>query len=85
MGEQIPYVAYESSLTRADQTNKRLWILCLVLAVMLVLTNLGWVIRESQYAVTESTVIQAEQEADGNSNNYIVGGDYGSETEGQNN
>lgn len=85
MSEQIPYVAYESSLTRADQTNKRLWILCLVLAVMLVLTNLGWVIRESQYAVTESTVIQAEQEADGNSNNYIVGGDYGSETEGQNN
>lgn len=85
MSEQIPYVAYESSLTRADQTNKRLWILCLVLAVMLVLTNLGWVIRESQYAVTESTVIQAEQEADGNSNNYIVGGDYGSETDGQNN
>lgn len=85
MSEQIPYVAYESSLTRADQTNKRLWILCLILAAMLVLTNLGWIIRETQYEVTEHTIIEAEQQADGNSSNYIVGGDYGSEAEGQNN
>lgn len=80
MDKQIPYVAYESALARADRINGRLWVLCIILSVMLIFTNLGWVIYESQF-VDEYVSIEAEQEADGNGNNYIIGGDYGYETE----
>ena len=80
MNEQIPYIAYERSLVRSDRTNKRLWILCIVLAVMLVLTNVGWIVYESQFEVIEKIYAEIEQQADGDSNNYIIGGNYGSET-----
>lgn len=82
MSEQIPYVAYESALTRADRTNKRLWILCIILSVMLVLTNIGWVVYESQFT-DEYVSIEAEQETDGGGDNYVVGGDYGNTAESQ--
>ena len=70
MNEQIPYIAYESALTRADKTNKRLWILNIILVALLLITNISWIIYESQFSVTESTTIEAEQEGDVN----IVGG-----------
>ena len=82
MDKQIPYIAYESALTRADKTNKRLWILCIILTALLIITNIGWIVYESQF-VDEYISIEAEQEADGDGNNYVIGGDYG-KTKGQN-
>lgn len=78
----IPYIAYESALTRADKANKRLWIVILVLIVSLILTNVGWIIYESQFEVTETTTIEAEQ--DGSGVNIVGGGDinYGPESKG---
>ena len=68
---------FEGAMARLERSNKRLFILAIILTLLLFITNFSWVVYECQYAVTESMVIQAEQEADDNGSNYIVGGDYG--------
>ena len=69
-----------------ERTIKRLWITTILLIVLLVGSNVGWLIYESQFVETETTqTIEAEQQAD-NGTNMIVGGDYGkSESESNNN
>ena len=46
----IPYFVHEGEMARAERTNKRLWIVILVLIVCLVGSNIGWLIYESQFA-----------------------------------
>ena len=46
----IPYFVHEGEMARAERTNKRLWIVILVLIVCLVGSNVGWLIYESQFA-----------------------------------
>ena len=58
----IPYVAYESALVRADRTNRRLWILCIILAVFLVASNVCWIIYENQFE--DVTTITQEASTD---------------------
>lgn len=70
MNETIPYIAYESSLTRADKTNKRLWILNIILMVLLLATNITWIIYENQY-IDE---ISVEQEVDTGDGDAFVNG-----------
>lgn len=69
-----------------ERTIKRLWITIILLIVLLVGTNICWIVYESQFVETETTqTIEAEQQAD-NGTNMIVGGDYGkSESESNNN
>lgn len=72
----------ESQGVRFERSNKRLFIISIILIVILFVTNGLWVVYESQF---KTISIEAEQQSDGNSNNYIVGGDYGSETESDSN
>jgi hypothetical protein len=66
--------AHEQEAVRQERTIKRLWILCILLVIMLVGTNIGWFIYESQFEdIEEYTQIEAEQDGD---NNNIIGGDY---------
>ena len=81
-------VSYEFVLemqgARMERTNKRFFITTIILLLALVLTNLSWVIYETQYeSRIVTTTISADQEADGNGQNYIVGGDYADKTEGK--
>ena len=64
--KQIPYIAFESALARAERTNRRLFILCIILIVMLMVTNGCWLYYEQQF---EDVVITQENE-DGY-NNFI--------------
>ena len=64
--EQIPYIAHEADMTRMERMNRRLWILCLVLIVALIGSNVGWIIYENQF---EDVVVEQDSE-DGN-NNFI--------------
>ena len=77
----INYVL-DSQGARLERTNKRLFILSVILIIALIVTNSLWTVYESQF---KTVSIEAEQTADGDSNNYIVGGDYGSETESKGN
>ena len=72
--------AFDSQGARLERSNKRLFIICIILIITLFVTNGLWVAYEAQF---KTISIEAEQEADGDSNNYIIGGDYGSETEGK--
>lgn len=61
----IPYVAYESALVRADRTNRRLWILCIILTVFLVASNVCWIIYENQFEDVTTTITQDLDAQDG--------------------
>lgn len=78
----IPYIAYESSMSRMERTNKRLWIMCLILIVALLGTNIGWLLYERQWEYYETEITQ-EVEQDGSGVNIISGGDtsYGADGE----
>ena len=69
----------ESQGTRFDRINKRSFVLSVILLIALFVSNSLWIYYESQFS-KETVMIEAEQQADGDSSNYIVGGNYGSET-----
>ena len=58
--ENVPYIVHESDMARLERTIKRLWIICILLILLLVGTNIAWIIYESQF-VDE---IQSEQEVE---------------------
>lgn len=78
--KSVPYYAHEGMMVRMERTNHRLWIMCIVLIIALVGTNLGWVLYESQWEVYEETVqqevTQTAESDNGDAVNKFVGGDY---------
>lgn len=64
----IPYVAYEATMSRFERINKRLWIAVILLIILLVGSNIVWLVYESQFECFETTVTQ--ENTDGY-NNYI--------------
>ena len=87
----IPFFVHEGEMTRMERTNKRLWILLLVLIFALIGTNTGWIIYEKQFAEEEYTV-SVQQDTDGGGDNTfsgntlkLIGGDDYGETDGDHN
>lgn len=70
----IPYVVHESAMERAErQTKSLVWIIVLLI-VLLVGSNVGWLIYENSFedvVTTEETIIDAQQDGEGTN---IVGG-----------
>lgn len=62
----IPYYAAEGMIDRLSVTNKRLWIMCILLIVLLVGSNALWVIYENSF---EDYVVT--QESEEGTNNFI--------------
>ena len=81
----VPLVVYEKEMTRYERVIKKLWILIILLIVLLVGTNISWLIYNSQFETVETTTIEAEQNGDGT--NVVGGGDiiYGAESQDYNN
>ena len=74
--KMIPYFCHEGDMARAERTIKRLWILCILLIVLLVGTNAGWIYYESQWQAVDTTIQQdVEQESESGDVSF-VGGDY---------
>lgn len=64
----IPYFVHEGEMTRAERTNKRLWILCLILILLLTGSNALWFWYENQFedvVTTTQTVTQDIDTGDG--------------------
>lgn len=80
--KSIPYFVHEGDMARLERSNKRLFFIILLLIFVLVSTNVGWIVYESQFAVVEETKIEAEQETEDDSN-VIIGGDFNVETKGK--
>ena len=75
--EPVPFIAHEGMMARAERTAKRLWITILLLIVLLVGTNAGWIWFESQFEYSQTTQ-EVTQESDYGDNSFI-GGDVGGE------
>lgn len=69
----VPYIVYESAMSRMERTIKRLWILCMVLLAVIIGSNIAWLYYESQFEDIVTTITQ-EVEADGNGNAVINDG-----------
>ena len=65
----IPFVVHEGYMARQERTIKRLWILCILLIILLVGTNIAWIHYENQF-MDEVTVTQ---DSDTGTNNYLCG------------
>lgn len=63
---KVPYIVHEGITTRLERTIEKLWILCIILIVLLVSTNIAWIYYENQF---EDTVIT--QDSNTGTNNYI--------------
>lgn len=79
----IPYIVYEGEMARSERNFKRLWVIIMILIALLVATNTGWLVYESQFETVETTQIEAEQ--DGSGVNIVGGGDVNYGAEGYNN
>ena len=70
--EQIPYIVHEGAMSRMERVNKRLIAIIVLLIVLLVSSNIAWMVYESQVEPCYSSCeIDAEQDGDGVN---IVGG-----------
>ena len=78
--EQIPYIVHEGAMSRMERVNKRLIAIIVLLIVLLVSSNIAWLIYESKY---QDICIEAEQDSYGV--NIVGGGDitYGPESDNQ--
>lgn len=68
---EIPFFVHEADMARLERTNKRLFIVVLVLILSLIGTNCGWLYYESQLQVEQTTV---EQEVDTGEGDAVVVG-----------
>lgn len=75
----IPFAAFEANEQRHERKERNFFIVILVLIGLLVLSNLAWLLYESQVKVVEETYQEVVQDADNGDNNFI-GGDMIGET-----
>ena len=70
--ENIPYKVFETSQARADRRFKQMWTLVLVLLILLVGSNFGWLIYENQFDEITTTTQTVTQDIDTNSGDAII-------------
>lgn len=73
----VPYVVHESAMSRAERHTKALIFVIVLLIVLLVGTNAGWLIYESQFEVLEETTTETytiDQDAETGNNNSVING-----------
>lgn len=69
--KSVPYIVYESEAARHERTVKRFIIAIVVAFVLIVLTNIAWLIAWNQYDYTSEETIYTQ---DGQGTN-IIGND----------
>ena len=81
----VPYAVLVDFKETAKANSLKWFIICLVLIILLVGSNIGWLVYESQFEdVVEITTQEVEQDAE-NGENHFVGGDIIGETENKDN
>ena len=68
---KIPFAAHESAMARSERHIKALIWVIVLLIVLLVGTNAGWLIYNSQFEVVEETTTTITQDNADGYNNYI--------------
>jgi hypothetical protein len=78
----MPIAQHEKDQNRLMSIIKSLIAVIVILIVLLVGSNVGWMIYESQFETVETTETIIEAEQDGSGTNIVGGGDieYGAES-----
>lgn len=72
----IPFAAFEANEQRHERKERNFFIVILVLIGLLVLSNLAWLLYQSQFEVVEETeTYSISQESEGDANSIINGGE----------
>ena len=71
----VPYIAYESALDKADRQHKRMIVIIFALVVLLVLSNIVWIIAWNQYDYVDGYEIDVDSEGGGYANFIENNGD----------
>lgn len=66
----VPYIVHEAELARSERRDRRQWIVIIVLIFALIVSNIGWLIYESQFETYY-------YEQDGEGINNVNGGTQG--------
>lgn len=70
----VPYIVHESAMARAErQTKSLVWVIVLLI-VLLVGSNVGWMIYENSFEGITTEEYQIEQDAESGNNNSIING-----------
>lgn len=70
----VSFVAYESHGARLERSNKRLFILNVILMIILLATNGAWLYYESTFSNTQETKVEQEIETgEGDGDTIITG------------
>lgn len=81
----VPYAVLVDFKETAKANSLKWFIICLVLIVLLVGSNIAWLVYENSFEdVTKIVTQEVEQDAN-NGENYFVGGDMVGETENKDN
>lgn len=88
--KDVPYIVHEGDMARMERSNRRLWIIVLVLIVLLVGSNIAWLCYEDSMEEVSTTTNEVTQELDtsGDGDAIINDGVHingESETNGKNN
>ena len=71
----VPYVAHEFAMARAERQSKRLVAVIILLIVLLVGSNIGWLVYESQFQTVETVEeYQIEHDGENGNNNSVING-----------
>ena len=83
--EKISYYVHEGMMARMERTNRRLWILCIIIFLAFVISNGAWIWYENQWEVVKTTSQSVDQKidtGDGDANITGIGDIYGTDSYG---
>lgn len=89
--ENIPYIVFEGEMTRLERMNKKLFTLLIIALIALALSNIGWIIYESQFqdeVITSTQTVTQDTGSEGGTNTFtgdFFGGDYNGKADDQKN
>ena len=65
---------HDAYMSMAERTIKRLWILCIIIFICFIGSNVFWICHNSEYETIEQEVTQ---DSDTGSNTFVGGDNYG--------
>lgn len=66
--DPVPYMVHESEMAILERSIRRLWVLCIIIFVAFVASNICWIAYENSF---EDVEITATQETPNGNNNFI--------------
>lgn len=84
-GETVSYFVYEGTIAYMERTIRRLWVLCIIIFLAFVGSNVAWMYYESQFTTNEQRVEQEVDTGDGSAVVTGIGDIYGTSSTDSNN